>query len=65
MMSMWTAPSDLDYYEQSSFDEPEGRCDCCGAEEIAACEEWCEANLPAEEPEDPDEEPPGCEGRMA
>jgi hypothetical protein len=54
MWSMWTAPSDLDYY--ASFggepdDEEFERCSECGARWDAGqeCEPWC-ANQPASEP---------------
>ena len=52
MYSMWTAPSDRDYYDPHGLDEQpdddEPPCSC-GAQYGEACEEWCDTRLPAEQ----------------
>jgi hypothetical protein len=59
MYSMWTAPSDRDYYDPFGYDEQldderEPFCSC-GARSDQACEEWCATNLPVEEPQEVEE----------
>ena len=59
MYSMWTAPSDRDYYDpfghgEQPEDDREPFCSC-GARSDQACEEWCATNLPAEEPQEEEE----------
>lgn len=46
MMSMWTAPSDRDYYGEGPYEEEAERCASCGSVETQACEEWCNAERP-------------------
>lgn len=51
MMSMWTAPSDRDYYAFDSIEEYDydpDFCLSCGAYPNQACEPWCETRMPAE-----------------
>lgn len=59
MWSMWTAPSDCDYYDPLGYDEqPEDDREpfcSCGARSGEACEEWCATNLPTEEPQEAEE----------
>jgi hypothetical protein len=50
MWSMWTAPSDRDYYGTCDPEPEEERCYGCGSGELEACEEWCETQQPAAEP---------------
>jgi hypothetical protein len=55
MWSMWTAPSDLDYYASIGGEPNDEGFECCcecGAcwDAGAECEAWCAANQPASEP---------------
>jgi hypothetical protein len=55
MWSMWSAPSDLEYYDSLGGDRDEDEADICGdcgacLDRGEACEDRCETNRPAPEP---------------